>query len=293
MAGTTDKLKNFMKQSDILTKLIVINVVVFIVLFILILVNKISGIHFDINNYVALPSSIQSLLFRPWTLLTYMFVHYEIFHILFNMLFLYSFGRLFLSFFSSKHLGSLYILGGLGGAVLFLLTYNLIPYFSDRGNSTLVGASASAMAIIFAVAFYNPNMKVNLMFIGKIKILYVALGLFALDFIFMGLDQNQGGHISHIGGALVGFIFAKQYLKGKDITKWMTNLIDRISDWFKPRAKSNLKVKYQRPLTDYEYNQRKASQTEEIDRILDKIKESGYSSLSKEEKNKLFDASKK
>ncbi|NDW10406.1 rhomboid family intramembrane serine protease [Dysgonomonas sp. 520] len=292
MADIINDIKNKYKKGNILTKYIFINIAVFLLLFVLTLIRKLAGLEVDIESYVAIPSGLQMLIYRPWTLITYIFVHFEIFHILFNMLFLYWFGQLFLMYFTPKNFGSLYILGGLGGAVLYLLIYNLIPYFSAQ-EATMVGASASAMAIMFGVAFYVPDLHINMLFVGRIKILYVAITLFIMDLLFFGLGENLGGHISHIGGAAVGYAFAKMYISGKDITRWMSNVIDRTVNLFKPSPKKKMTVKPGgKNETDYEYNQRRARQTEEIDAILDKIKASGYSSLSKDEKKKLFDASK-
>lgn len=294
MAGTIEGIKNKVKQGDILVWLILINLVVFILPFVFTAIGKWFHNVIDIEHYIVLYSDLHSLLCRPWTLLTYMFGHDGILHILFNMFFLYVFGRFFLMFFTPKNLGSLYILGGLGGGIIYLLFFNLIPYFVSKGNVPLIGASASVMAISFAAIFYRPNMEVRLFLFGNVKLVYIAFALLAYDIILLLMDNNPGGHIAHLGGALVGYIYANQYLKGKDITRWLTNVIDKVINLFKRSPKKpKMKVKYKKAETDYEYNQRKASEQEIIDEILDKIKASGYSSLSKEEKKKLFDASKK
>ncbi|MDH6353790.1 membrane associated rhomboid family serine protease [Dysgonomonas sp. PH5-45] len=296
MSNFIDNIKYNFRHGGILTKFIFVNVFVYLLLLILYLVGKLFVVNTDVSVYIALYSNINTALVHAWTLFTYMFVHYDFLHILFNMLVLYGFGRIFLTLFNEKQLGSLYILGGLAGGVLYLLIYNLIPYFVLKGNIPMVGASASVMAIIFAVAFYMPNMQVNMFLLGRIKLIYIAIALLVMDLltVFWGGD-NQGGHIAHIGGALLGYLFAKQYLKGKDITRPTSRLIDQVVNIFskKPRKPAKMKVKYKRPETDYQYNRRRANETEEIDRILDKIKASGYSSLNKEEKKRLFDASNK
>ena len=156
----------------------------------------------------------------------------------------------------------------------------------------MIGASASVMAIIFAAAFYRPDAEVSLFMLFRIKVVYIAIFMFILDFISLD-SNNSGGHVAHIGGAIVGYIFAKQYLKGKDITRWINKIIDRIVNLTKPADKKKMKVKYKKREADYDSHQRKNNETEEIDRILDKIKSSGYSSLNAEEKKRLFDASKK
>ncbi|MBD8387972.1 rhomboid family intramembrane serine protease [Dysgonomonas sp. BGC7] len=290
----SNNIKPILLRKDILIRLIVINVCVFLLLALL---NIAKLFDIDITDtavrYIAVPAQIDILLSRFWTVFTYMFVHENFLHILFNMLMLYWFGRIFLSYFSAKNLSSLYILGGLAGAALYILSFNTIPALIRMNDAPMIGASASVMAIIFAVAFYKPNLEIGLLLLGRIKIIYVAIALFALDFIGLGSLSNPGGHIAHIGGAILGYIYAKQYLRGKDITKWLNKIIDLIVNLLKPSLKKPMKVKYKKRETDYEYNQRTKSESEEIDRILDKIKASGYTSLSSDEKKRLFDASKK
>lgn len=207
------------------------------------------------------------------------------------MIILYSFGKIFLSYFSIKNLGALYILGGLAGALLYAVAFNTIPYYLDFPPTTMVGASAAVSAIIFATAGYRPNLEINIFFF-RVKIIYIAAFIFVLDCLYMGSDVNPGGHVAHIGGAIFGYLFALQYSKGKDLTKGLNKLLDSIANMFKPRP-SKLKVKYKAKETDREYNQRKHNNNAEVDKILDKIKESGYTSLTKDEKQRLFDASNK
>lgn len=293
MINVGDNLKIQFKQRGILIQLIIINISVFLIVTIIGLITKLFKLEsLHLINYLGVPSDLSFLLSRPWTPLTYMFVHAEPFHILFNMLFLYWFGQFFLIYFTPRNLGSLYILGGLSGAAVYILAFNLIPYYIDMGNLPLIGASASATAIMFAAACYNPNAEVNLFFTFRVKIIYIALFIFAVDFISLASENNPGGHIAHIGGALLGYIFAREYSKGKDITRWMSNLIDWLTNLLKSKP-SAMKVKYKRNETDYEYNRRKDNDMEEIDHILDKIKASGYNSLTSDEKKRLFDAGKK
>ena len=289
----SNNIKPILRRKDILIRLIVINACVF---FVLVITNILKLFGLDITDtildYIAVPARLDMLLARVWTVLTYMFVHENFLHILFNMLMLWWFGKIF-SYFSPKNLGSLYILGGLAGAVLYVLSFNTIPLLIEMNHVPMIGASASVMAVIFATAFYRPNLEIVLLIFGRIKIIYIALALFALDFIGLGSMSNPGGHIAHIGGALMGYIYAKQYLKGKDITKWLNKTIDGIVNLFKPQPSKKMKVKYKKSETDYDYNQRKNNEATEIDHILDKIKASGYTSLSAEEKKRLFDASNK
>lgn len=296
MADFINNIKSMFKNGNILIKFIFINVTVFIVFGVFDVICtlfKISTV--DLVSYVGVPASIHGAITHMWTLFTYMFVHANLFHIFFNMLILYWFGKIFLTYFSPKNLGGLYILGGLGGALLYIVTFNTVPYYMDMQGSVMVGASAAVMAIVFASAFYRPQAEVGLLLVGRIKIVYIAVFFFLLDFLALGSPENPGGHMAHIGGAIVGFVFAKQYLKGKDITAWMNKLIDLVVNWFKPRPQKNMKVKINKNKrsSDYEYNEQKNKTVADIDSILDKIKMSGYSSLSKDEKKKLFDASNK
>jgi membrane associated rhomboid family serine protease len=238
-----------------------------------------------------MPSSPVLFLHKPWTLLTYMFTHFDFLHILFNMLWLYWFGKIFLQFFSLRQLGGLYILGGIAGGLLFTITYNVFPYFRAlAADSALIGASASVMAIVFAVSFYRKDYYISLLFLGRIRLIYLALGVFLFDLLTI-TSNNAGGHIAHIGGALLGIWFASRIAAGKDLTKPLNRLIDAVVNLGK--RKSKLHVSYKRNETRYEYNARKQAMNNEIDAILDKLKRSGYAGLSSEEKKKLFDASKR
>jgi len=288
----SSNIKPILKRKDILVRLIVINVYVFLILTALNITKLFEVDITDIAiNYIAVPARLELLLTHLWTPLTYMFVHENFWHILFNMLMLYWFGRIFLSYFSAKNLGSLYILGGLAGALLFIFAFNTIPLFVKMNDVPMIGASASVMAVIFAAAFYRPNQEVVLFIFGRVKIIYIALVLFILDFVGISNMSNPGGHVAHIGGALLGYLYAKQYSGGRDITKWLNKLMDLVVNIFKPSKK--MKVKYKKKETDYEYNQRRHNDSEEIDCILDKIKASGYTSLTATEKKRLFDASNK
>jgi membrane associated rhomboid family serine protease len=248
-------------------------------------------------DYIQMPSSWTLFAYRPWTIFTYMFVHFDFLHILFNMLWLYWFGKIFLIFFNGRLLGGLYVLGGIAGGLLFILSYNIFPFlqqFSD--NSLLSGASASIMAIVFAISFYRKDYEINLLLLGRVKLVYVAIGVFLLDILAI-TSENTGGHIAHIGGSLLGILFAYQYRNGKDITRFMNRLIDRFVNFItrKPSFKVYRKKtkKTGRAETDDEYRRRKNEENRVIDEILDKLKRSGYGSLSTEEKKKLFDASRK
>ena len=290
--GIWNGIKNSFKQGTALTRLIYINIGVFIIIKILevffVLAGQ-RGFEQFLLPYVGVPALPERLLYTPWTIITYMFTQFGFLHLLFNMLWLYWFGGLFLNFFSERQLGGLYILGGLAGAVLFVLAYNIFPYFQNVASfSYLMGASASVMAIVFAVSFYRKDLEIFL--IGRIKLIYLAIFTLVIDLLAMTSD-NAGGHIAHIGGALFGMWFASRIRNGKDLTAPMNRLID----WFVNlgKRKPKMRVTYKRNETDYEYNARKHQESVDLDTILDKLKRSGYESLSAEEKKRLFDASKK
>ena len=224
-----------------------------------------------------------------------MFLHANVFHLLFNMLWMYWFGQLFLAFFSARHFRGLYIFGGICGGLFYLLAYNVFPYFSQfLFGSYLLGASASVLAIVVATAVRQPEYQVNFMFIGSVRLKYVALFMVVSDLLFV-TSGNGGGHIAHLGGALAGWWFASALPKGMDVTRWINKVWDFFSGGFQWKGvkKPKMKVNQGGRKQDYDYNAQKKAQSDEIDRILDKLKKSGYSSLSTEEKKRLFDTSKK
>lgn len=288
-------LKEGFRRGDIVTQLLYINIGVFLVVTLvniaLTLFNQPLGLW---ANYLEFPAWWERFLRQPWSLFTYMFMHAGVLHILFNMLWLYWFGRLFLQFFSAKHLRGLYVLGGIVGGLAYMVAYNLFPYFSDAVYSSyLLGASASVLAIVIAVGVREPNYPIQLMFIGTVKLKHVAIFMLLLDLLFM-TSENAGGHIAHLGGALAGWWFAAGLQKGHDATKWINNVFDFFAGGWRPSPrKPKMKVHYSDKQKDYDFNARKKERTEEIDRILDKLRKSGYGSLTDAEKKSLFDASKK
>jgi len=233
-------------------------------------------IGFYANEYLQLPSNLSILLKHFWTPVSYMFMHGGWLHILFNMLWLYWFGQIFEEYLGKNRTVGLYLMGGLCGAFLFLLCYNTLPIFA-HADTSLVGASAGVMAIIIATATLLPDYSLSLFLIGPVKLKWIALFFVLIDF-FGIIGPNSGGEIAHLGGALIGFTYIKQLQKGND---W----IAKIGSIFK--AKPKLKVVSN---NSFGKSDRKPRQ-EEIDIILDKISQSGYDSLSKQEKEVLFRAS--
>lgn len=245
----------------------------------------------QISFYLTIPASPKTLLFRPWTLITHMFVHAGFLHIIFNMMWLYFGGTLFLTFHDSKKLLSTYIVGGLSGALFFILGMNLFPVFqASVPYSFAEGASAAVLAIIVAVATTAPNYVVRLVLLGPVKLKYIAIVSVLLDVLLIP-GSNAGGHMGHLGGAFFGFVFASQLKQGRDLT------VDFLKPFFWIRDKwanrnNRIKVVHRKPKSRYDFQENKASKQEQIDAILDKIKRSGYDSLSAKEKEILFKASK-
>ena len=297
MGSFISDLKNGFKRGNISLQFIYINVGVFVVTTLvsvfLMLFNFSSAGWFQV---LELPAYVPNFLVQPWSLFTYMFLHADAFHLLFNMLWLYWFGQLFLSIFSARHLRGLYILGGLCGGLLYMLAFNVFPYFQNHiYGSWLLGASASVLAVVVATAVREPEYRVNFMFVGAVRLKYVALFMVVTDLLFM-TSGNGGGHVAHLGGALAGWWFAASLRKGYDVTKWINNVFDWVNGGFRfkiPARKPKMKATRGGKNADYDYNAQKKRQSEEIDRILDKLKKSGYSSLTTEEKKRLFDASKR
>jgi membrane associated rhomboid family serine protease len=289
-----DEIKTSFKQGSSLTKLIYINLCIFlgikIVQIFFFLFNTPEGSGFFIR-WLAVPSNLSELIRKPWTVLTYMFVHEGFFHILFNLLWLFWFGKIFLEYLDQKKLVGVYILGGLSGAFLYVFSFNVFPVFdSIAAESIAIGASAAVIAIVISISVYVPNYTVYLLFFGPVKIKYIAILIFIFTSV-LDFSANTGGKIAHIGGALFGFIYIHLYRKGTDISKGLNRILDHFLSFFKPRVK--LKVEHKRPVNDMEYNKIKAREQEEINRILDKISKAGYDSLTKEEKKILFNMGEK
>jgi membrane associated rhomboid family serine protease len=281
------RLKLKFNTLNVLEKIIAINVAVF--LLVVIFKRFIPGL----LGYLVLPPDINDAILQPWSLISYSFLHYKLLHLAFNMVWLYFCGKLFLNLFSAKKALNLYFLGTLVGGLTFLLFYNLFPsYFGDR-FFPLIGASAAVRAIFIFLCAYMPNNEVRLIN-WNIKIWYIGAVLVVFDFIGLS-GANAGGNLAHLGGALLGYVYAKQLLKGNDIGKGFERLLDSISGWFKPVKKGNLKTVYKDKskvggYTKGEFNE--FNKQKKIDVILDKISKSGYESLSAKEKEFLFKAGK-
>lgn len=302
MNNISEEIKQVFSQGSILTRLLCINVLVWIgikiIMLILFLFNADIGTATSVIRWFSVPASLASLLFKPWTLISYMFLHEDFWHIFFNMLWLYWFGKIFLEYLDGKKMLVVYLLGGIMGASLYIISFNLFPVFSAiKDVSYALGASASVLAITIAISTYVPNYSIHLMFLGPVRIKYIALFAVVQDLLSIQ-NENAGGHIAHLGGALLGYYFIVQLKKGNDISKPLIGLINTIQGYFVKEG-SNLKVSHSnrgyttRNKSDEEFNYEKKQRQHQMDEILDKISKSGYESLSKEEKDLLFKISNK
>ncbi len=285
------------KNENIVGRFIYINVAIYVIVaFIGVFATLFNARNFvgDYIHWLELPASFEQFVCQPWTIFTYMFLHEKIMHILWNMLALYGFGRIFLSFFSLRHFVGVYILGGLVGGLFFMLAFNIFPYFDGVvGNAYLLGASASVLAVVVASAVRSPNYTVNLMLFGSMRLMTVAVITVVVSLLLLA-SENSGGNFAHLGGAFAGWLFAYMLNKGKDVVSPINKIIDFFATFsLKKRSATRTKFNYSRGgrAADYEYNAKKKKESEEIDKILEKVKASGYSSLSEEEKKRLFDAS--
>jgi membrane associated rhomboid family serine protease len=247
-------------------------------------------IYRQFSEYLFLPASATEVLFKPWSVITYFFTHEDFFHILFNMIFLYWFGNLIVEFLGSRRLISLYVLGGIAGGLVYIIAYNTIPYFADRAvSSQLLGASGAVYAVVVGAAVLIPDYTFFLLFLGPVKIKYIAMFYAFLSFA-QTIGPNAGGNLAHLGGALMGAIYIWQLRRGNDWGKPVELVLSFFTNLFKPSTKIKVKYKNTEKKKTATYSEEEVSQ-EEIDAILDKISKFGYEKLSKEEKQKLFKAS--
>lgn len=241
--------------------------------------------NFNFPSWLALYSNLDDFIFSPWTLFSYMFLHAGFLHLLFNMMVLHFSGRLFETYFTQKQLFGLYVLGGIFSGIVFLVSFLLIGK-----SSVLVGASGAIMALLIATATYAPFMQIRLMLIGVVKLWQVAFVIVLLDLIQMPLD-NSGGHLAHLAGALFGFLYVKMLNSGTDVSKVISSIQEFFENIVKPKKKTPFKKVHKNkpnPSSTSFTKKEKTMDQKKIDDILDRISQSGYDSLTKEEKEFLF-----
>lgn len=264
-------IKNEFTTANYLNRLIYINVIIFLIINIFSVSAGLFLIEtYDLIEKLMLPSEITELIKQPWSLLTYMFLHENFIHLLFNMLWLHFGGKLFIEYLNEKQLINIYILGGIFGGLIFILAFNYLPALIPFNQTAkALGASASVLAIFFGISTKIPNYQINIPLIGFLKLKYIALFFIILDFLSIP-KGNAGGHIAHIGGAIFGYIYIKQIENKKD------SIINDLMSIFK---KSKQK--------------RDNKKNNDVDVVLEKISKSGYESLNEKEKELLFKSSKK
>ena len=275
------------KENNALVKIILINVIIFIGASFIEVFLTLSGagnLFKLIINKLMLPASFTSFIIQPWSLISYFFLHLNFTHILWNMLFLYWFGKIIQDNIGNNAVISLYVLGGIIGGLSYMALFNIIPYYENRiSESLMLGASAGVFSIVAGSATLLPNYTFYLLFLGPVRIKYIALFYILLSFLDV-TGSNAGGEIAHLGGAFIGYLFIRQLQKGINMGAGIINIINLFN---------RNKNKKEREETIINEEQKSDISQDEIDNILDKISESGYSSLSKKEKEKLFNASKK
>lgn len=282
-----DDLKRQYKLGGIAMKMIYWNVGCFLISLVFFYQFKIGA--FDFPNWIALSSEPTVFVLKPWTFLSYAFFHDGFFHLLFNMMVLNFASYLFLTFFSSKQYLGLYVLSAIFSGLIFALGFNLMHY-----SGAIIGASAAIMAILVAVTTYSPLMNVRLLLIGNVKLWHITAVILILDLMQFRVD-NSGGHISHLAGAFFGFGYIKLLQTGIDLSKIVSAVLDFFTNLFKKPATpfkkvhKNYRKPIEKPVSKIVVKDKKQQQ---IDEILDKISQSGYDSLNKEEKEFLFQAGK-
>jgi len=277
-----DNIKMEFRTANSLNKIIYINVFVFLILNIFSVFFSLFMIDiYNIKEELMLPSDINKLINKPWSLVTYMFVHDNFIHLLFNMIWLHFSGKLFLQYLNQKQLINIYILGGISGGILFIMAFNYLPAFTLYSeNAKAIGASASVLAVVFAITTYTPNYSIQIPLIGYVKLKHIALFYIILDFLSIP-KGNAGGHIAHLGGALFGYLYIINLRKSPKSKAKSNTLIKYLINIFTPiKSRKNIK-------------KNKTNSQKEIDLVLEKISKSGYNSLNKEEKDLLFKSSKK
>lgn len=283
MSKIIDDLKYSYKSGGIAQKIIYWNVGIGLV--VLILDAFFSAFSAHVLSWLVLNSNLSILAFKPWTILTYSFIHAGVIHLLFNMIMLFFVNRLFSTFFSEKQFLTLYVFGALLGGIFFVIG----SQFMTTGT-VLVGASAATIAPLVGMAVHAPMMQVRLALIGNVKMWHIAVFIIVLDIIQLN-TSNVGGHLAHLGGAAMGYLYIKLLEKGYDLS----SIFDRISNLFKRSQGTKFKKVYvNRNVVNKENevgNEGEIRQ-KKIDSILDKISKSGYESLTKDEKDFLFRAGK-
>ncbi len=304
--------KKEFSYGNMISRIIIVNVVLFIILNLVKVVLYFSNggnlpeFYDTFRNFFLVSSDWRHTLSHPWSLITSMFLHEGVFHILFNMLFLYWFGKIVGDLIGDARILPLYLLGGLAGVAAYFISANIMP-FGELGGRYALGASAAVMAIVVASGMLAPNYIMHLLFLGPVKLKYIVTALVFIDMISLANNVNTGGHFAHLGGALFGLFFVLRLREGRDLSVPVNKILAKITAIFKgtpppQKAKRGPRMAYKntspqrkarRAKGSAKSDQHDLSHQEQVDSILEKIKRSGYESLTAEEKEYLFNASKK
>ena len=312
MSSISDDIRMRWATGGMVVRLLLVNVAVFLLLATLGLLETL-GI--PVPNPggafgLATTSDVHLLMRRPWSIVTHMFVHLGVWHLVMNLLILWWMGGMLRSYFGDRKTLSTYLMGGLSGWLAYIVLLNAVPGFGGSGGFAL-GASAAVMALMVATAVYLPDTTIRLFLIGPVKLKWVALVYVLLDYAALSRGANVGGHIGHLGGAAYGLFYMRGMKAGRDLGAPLERLLDALTTLFSrgsggsTRAKTARKRKRgkglyavhrsvdkegrtQRAQTDEEFNAEKKARQERIDRILDKISKVGYDQLTQEEKDFLF-----
>tara|TARA_R110002012_G_scaffold321191_3_gene548007 strand:- start:59026 stop:59895 length:870 start_codon:yes stop_codon:yes gene_type:complete len=283
-------LKYQFSRLNIAEKLIAINVLIFIVTR---LISVLFGVSINaMISWFELPENLMDFITQPWAIVSYAFLHGNFGHIFWNMIMLYFTGRIFMNLYGEKTFINVYFLGAILGGLIFLVSYNVFPALLNANNA-LIGASAAVSAVLIFICTYTPNQEVRVIFFN-LKLWYIGALFVLIDLVQIGYSANVGGRLAHLGGAFLGYYYARNLLQGKDIGTWFSRFLEYMGNYFKKDKKAPLKTVYRKPTSNLkkEVNYEKETHQRKIDTILDKISKSGYESLSKSEKDFLFKAGK-
>lgn len=289
-----EDLKLQYKMGSISIRLVFWNVLLYIVPEVVFAVIKLFKINVDYLNFVSVSTNLSDLVWKPWSIVSYSFFHSSPLHLIFNMLMLYYVGRLFITFFTQKQLLGVYLLGAIFSGIVFIASYAFLPALTTI-STQMIGASGSIMAILFATTSYQPFMDVRLFGVFKMKLWHIAFVLIFFDLIQLPLN-NTGGHLAHIAGAVFGYIYISLLKRGTDLTSGINSFFDFLANLFNKKDRTKFRKVYVNPKKQVEKRESrivtKDKAQQQIDEILDKISKSGYDSLTKEEKEFLFNAGK-
>ena len=281
-------MKGLFKQNPVLKWLLIVNVGIWIMVAfanLFLWLYKSPGANLLVK-WLSVPADWTELVRKPWTIVTYMFLHERFWHLFFNVWMLWFGGMIFTRFLSQKQLALTYGLGGLVGALFFVLAYNLFPVFETaKYTAVAMGASASVLAILVAAATYKPDYGLNLLLFGQLKFKWLAIAFVVIDLLSISAE-NPGGHIAHLGGALFGFVYG--FILRKSLGKPTESKRKQRKPKMEYTPYEEIHDEPQAPRSDEEYNRQKAEKERDVDAILDKIAKDGYASLTPEEKEFLF-----